>query len=188
MIIKTSKQKIIQGCCGKQPKYQRLMVERYAGFLFAICLRYMNNKEDAKDQLQKSLFKILDKIGSYDVDKASFESWISTIAINTCLSELKKNRIDTVPIIPEYNDLQFVNPDIIDRLDTQELLKVVKSLPDKYREVFNLIEIDGYSHKEVAKMIGIKESSSRSRLTRSKQLLREKLVSLKKNESWKNLA
>ena len=148
----------------------------------------MKDEGDAKDQLQKSLFKILENIASYNMEIASFESWISTIAINTCISELKKNRIPNIPMNPEYNNQYFVQPEIIDQLQTEDILLIVKSLPDIYRQVFNLVEIDGYSHKVVASLLGIKESSSRARLTRSKHLLREKLIALKKNESWINLA
>ena len=188
LMNKISIQEIIIGCSKKQPKYQRLFVERYAGFLYAICIRYMGNKDDAKDQLQISLFKILEKINTYNQDKGRIESWISTIAINTCLSELRKNKLHIMPISDEINNSSFVEASIIDEMKTKDILALVESLPDIYREIFNLIEIDGYKHADAAKLLGIKEASSRSRLARSKEMLRIKLAKLKKKEGWISLA
>lgn len=181
-------QKIISGCCKRRPRYQRLFVDQYSDFLYAICCRYMGDRNLAKDELQNSLIKILDKIQSYDSKKSKIESWISTVTINTCLSSLRKRKV----FISSLEDLPFesawVDPIIIDEMNTNDILKLVESLPDIYREIFNLVEIDGYKHKEIANLLDIKESSSRARLNRSKEMLRSKILSAKKCESWTNLA
>jgi len=188
--LKNSKdiQEIIAGCCKKRPRYQRLFVDQYSDFLYAICCRYMGDRILAKDELQNSLIKILDKIQSYDSKKSKIESWISTVTINTCLSSLRKRKV----FISSLEDIPFesawVDPIIIDEMNTNDILKLVESLPDIYREIFNLVEIDGYKHKEIANLLDIKESSSRARLNRSKQMLRSKLLLVKKCESWTNLA
>lgn len=181
-------QKIINGCCKKRPRFQRQFVERYSDFLYAICCRYMGSRSLAKDQLQISLMKILDKIQTYDPKKAKIESWISTVTINTCLTELRRKTPHILPINEIPSKTQQVNPSIIDELKTGEILKIIESLPDIYREVFNLVEIDGFSHREIGELLGIKESSSRARLARSKEMLRNKITLINKKESWTSLA
>lgn len=188
MIGKQSIQKIIQGCCKKQPKYQRMLVEKYSGFLYAICLRYMHTKEEAQDQLQKAFMRILDKISLYNNEEGNFESWISRVCINLCLSELRKRAPNIIAIteVPQQN-LQ-VNPDIIDQFNENEILDLIQQLPNMYREIFNLNVIDGFNHTEISEMLNIEVSSSRSRLSRAKQMLREKIMNVKKNKSCVNLA
>jgi len=131
-----------------------------------------------------SLLKILKNIKQFDFRKAKFESWVTTITINTCLSQLKKINLEV--LTSNYNNVLDTpyNENVIDQMSTSELLNTIKGLPDGLREVFNLSVIDGYSHKEIGIQLGIKESSSRSRLTRAKQLLRENLSNLKQYEPW----
>ena len=173
---KQSIQRIVKGCQNKDSKYQRLFVEQYAGLLYAICLRYMGNREDANDQLQIGLFKILEKINKFDPNRGKIESWIATIVINTCLSELRKNKLYILPINDETINTSIVSPEVIDKMTTEEIINIVQNLPSIYREIFNLIEIDGFSHKEAAQMLDIKLGSSRSRLARSKEMLRVLLI------------
>ncbi len=181
-------QRIIDGCCKKRPRFQRQFVERYSDFLYAICCRYMGDRNLAQDQLQISWVKILDKIQTYDPHKAKIESWISTVAINTCLSELRRKKPNTIPINEIPTRTPKVNPAVIDTMKTNDILKLIETLPDIYREIFNLVEIDGYNHKEIAALLGINESSSRSRLARSKEMLRIKILKMNKTESWTSLA
>ena len=148
----------------------------------------MGDKDLAMDQLQISLLKILDKISTYDSSRAAIEAWISRVTINTCLTELRRKKPSLVPIDEGFQSYGLVEPAVLDTMNTGEILKVIETLPDIYREVFNLIEIDGYSHREVAELLDIKETSSRSRLMRSKEMLRNKLSTSKKTESWTNLA
>ena len=148
----------------------------------------MKNETYAKDQLQQTLFKVLDKIQTYNGERGAIESWMSRIAINNCLSELRKKTPNIVPISEVNGKSIHVDPSIIDDINTSGILRLVQSLPDVYREIFNLSVIDGYNHQEIAELLGIEISSSRSRLSRSKQMLRDKLQTIKKNESWVSLA
>ena len=148
----------------------------------------MKDDEFAKDMVQESLMRILEKIQLYDDSKGKIESWITRITINTCLSDLRKRKLNVVSM----DDVSFsntsVNPSIIDDMRTEDILALVQSLPDIYREIFNLVEIDGYKHGEIASMLNIKEASSRARLTRAKEMLRIKLTGSNKKKSWINLA
>ena len=178
----------MKGCCKKQPSAQRELVARYSDFLYAICCRYMRDKSIAKDQLQKSLLKILENIETYDHKKAKIESWMARITINTCLTDLRKKKLNVVSLDDAIVTAKEVNPKVIDAMNTQEIISLVQSLPDIYREIFNLVVIDGYKHNEIGEMLGIKEASSRARLSRAKELLRNKLMGVNKKKSWINLA
>lgn len=181
-------QKIIAGCRKKRPAQQRAFVREFADFLYAICLRYAGEREEARDFLQISLFKILDKIEAFDRSKGSIRSWISTIAINTCISEMRKKRHKLLPLLDEAFQAENSDFSILDELETEVIMNLIQNLPDIYREVFNMIEIDGYTHQEVGQMLGIEAGSSRSRLARSKAILRKQILELQKNESWVNQA
>lgn len=181
-------QKIIAGCRKKRPAQQKAFVREFADFLYAICLRYVGDREEARDFLQISLFKILDKIDSFDNSKGSIRSWISTITINTCISEMRKKRPHLLPIIDEALQAKSADISILDELNIEVIMNLIQNLPDIYRQVFNLVEVDGYSHQEVGDMLGIEAGSSRSRLARSKAILRQQILQLEKNESWVNQA
>lgn len=175
---------IIEGCKKNDPFYQRAFVREYSGLLFAIIKRYIPNIESAKDVLQQSLYKILDKITTFDASKGHIKSWISTIAIRTSLNHLQKRRLETIDIEDVYETEVQLNPTVLEQLSMQELYKLIHTLPDKYREVFNLAVIDGYSHQEIGDLLGIESASSRTRLFRANAMLRNQLEQLKKKESW----
>lgn len=148
----------------------------------------MKDRSSAKDQLQKSLMKIFDKIKSFDENKGTLESWMARITINTCLTDLRKKKLNIVSLDDAIITTKQVDPEIIDTMSTKEIIAMVQSLPDIYREIFNLIVIDGYKHKEIEEMLNIKEASSRARLSRAKEMLRNKIKGINKNKSWINLA
>lgn len=176
-------QKIIKGCMSRDPKSQRLLVDTFSDLLFAICIRYMGDRATAKDLLQISLLKILQNIDSYDSSKGKLESWMTTITINSCLSQLRR-RTATVVDLEEVRaaDVSVAEETIAD-MSAKEILALVAELPTLYREVFNLVAIDGYSHAEVAVMLGIGEETSRARLSRAKKALRLLLLKMEKKES-----
>ena len=182
-----NQQKIIIGCIEKDHKSQRLLVDTYSDLLFAICIRYMGDRAAAKDSLQISLLKILQNIEKYDSEKGKLESWITRITINTCLSQLRKKTAKIVDLEKIRGEDVAVSEVAIDDMSANEILNVVASLPELYREIFNLIVMDGYSHVEVAQMLSITEENSRSRLSRAKKILRQILSNTEKKKSWAGL-
>lgn len=181
-------QEIVQGCCDNNPKYQRAFVDQYSDLLYAICIRYMKDRVYAKDLLQESLMKVLKNMDKFDPELGVFESWISTITIRICLKKLSRKKIHVVPLEPAKEMDYSFNPTILDKINTQVLIDVIQTLPDGYREVFNMSVLDGFSHEEIGRQMGIKEASSRSRLSRAKAMLREKITELQNQESWVNIA
>jgi len=181
-------ERILNGCLNKQPKSQRALVDKYAGYLLATCKRYMKDSETARDLVQDSLIKIFKNLDKFDSKKGNFKSWITTISIRLCLSKLKKQNL-IVLILDSHVESTSLATSIqfsLDNLDTAYLLDMIMELPNGYREVFNLYVIDGYSHAEIAELLNISSDLSRSRLVRARNKLKSKIVKLKKEELWIN--
>lgn len=154
----------------------RLLYGKYNKLFFLTCIRYLKNKETAQDLLQDAFVKIYKDLDSYDPKKGSFKNWAQRVVINSCLMQLrKKNILRDFENIMDISNVQSVSSSAISNLSLQELLGLIKLLPKGYRTIFNLYVIDGYSHKEIATMLDISESTSKTQLMKSKKLLQKKL-------------
>ena len=171
-------EKIILGCKAGDENSQRELVNRYSGLLFTVCRRYAKDFNDAKDILQDGFIEIFNSITKYDPAKGGLESWMKKIVARTAIRRYRKMYM--VKETYDNNlDLQGqYESGIIEKMELEYLLEVITSLPFKYREIFNLYVFEEYSHKEISEMLGINESSSRSRLSRARQMLLEKLQKL----------
>lgn len=141
----------------------------------------MGNEHDAKDVVQDSFIRVFKYIHQFDQNRGQLKSWMAKIAINECLKKLKKNKeLLSLESIIEMTSQQDIESD----LNYDEIFNKIMRLPLPYRTVVNLFMVEGYSHKEIAVMMGVKESSSRSILSRAKKMLIENIVIEKKKESW----
>lgn len=158
----------------------RCLYDRLAPTLYAVCLRYMKDGDEAKDVLQETFVIIYEKIKTFK-NEGSFEGWAKRIAVRHCIYHLKKHKM-TIDI--RDNDLPYTEQKDFD-LDLQEteikkqLKNALKQLPDGFRTIINLYVLEGYSHPEIAEMLNINEGTSRSQLNRAKAALR-KLISARK--------
>lgn len=175
---------IISGCQQNHAGCQKALVNRYSGLLYSICLRYVGDATIAQDTLQDAFIRIFKYFEKFDPDKGSLQAWMRKVTVNVALKSLNKKSLNTTSLSVDYNDKVSVAPDAISNMSVDNLMEVVRTLPDGYRQVFNLSVVEGYSHKEIGDMLGIQEVTSRSNLSRAKQLLRKKLNSLYKTESW----
>lgn len=175
---------IIQGCQNNDPQCERLLVEHFAAILFTVSRRYSRSREEAEDVLQDAFVKIFENIQKYQPERGSLEGWMRRIVIRTALRDYRRKfpPLEKIEVVKEQLSSSEIS--IIDKLEEEDLLAIIAQLPDGYRQVFNLYVIDGYSHKEVGKMLGLSESTSRSQLTRAKRLLRQKLVHYKNYNRW----
>lgn len=148
----------------------------YIRYLAAICSRYIVNNEDVKDVLQDSFLKIFSGIASFEYrGRGSLKGWITKITVNETLKFLQKNnRFEFVEISEQEHDKPDEEPDV-DALPSSVLFNFIRELPDGYRTIFNLYVIENKSHKEIAKLLDIKESTSASQLHRAKSLLATKI-------------
>ena len=154
----------------------RTVYSTYVRYLAAICSRYIVNDEDVKDVLQDSFLKIFSSITSVEYrGKGSLKGWITRITVNETLKFLQKNnRFEFVEISEQEHDKPAEEPDV-DALPSSVLFQLIRELPDGYRTIFNLYVIENKSHKEIAKLLDIKESTSASQLHRAKSLLATKI-------------
>ncbi len=157
-----------------QKETQRVIYDSYADPMFALCMRYLRNKEDAEECLTNGFLKIFDNQNKFESQgEGSFERWMRTIIINECLMYLRKRKI--------FDQLNEKQNDRVDELTTdhnlhyQEIYDLVLRMPDGYRTVFCLYHIEGYSHKEVAEKCGISESTSKSQLSKARNFLQNQL-------------
>ncbi|QCX40900.1 sigma-70 family RNA polymerase sigma factor [Aureibaculum algae] len=178
-----SLKKLINSCKQKDIKAQSQIYQLYAGKLFGLCLKYSKNYEEAQDNLHNGFITIFEKIEQYE-HKGSFEGWIKRIIINTSLQTYRKKNVLSLvnEEIPEEEvEVEIDEEDI--QLDF--LLNLIRELPERYQMVFNLYVLDGYPHKEIAKMLNISEGTSKSNLSRARVILRDKIEAnqLMKNEA-----
>ena len=148
----------------------------YAGYVVGICARYLSSDDDIKDVAQDSFVKIFISVGSFRYSGAgSLTSWIGRVTVNCALNYLRdNNRLRFTSTQFEIPDLEEEPPDT-ECLSSDELAALIRALPDGYRTVFNLYAIEGKKHKEIAKILGIKENSSASQYLRAKVILAMKI-------------
>jgi len=167
--------KLIHQCKQQDIRAQEKLYRMYAGKLFGLCLKYSNNYQQAEDNLQDGFITIFNKINQYE-DKGSFEGWMKRIVINTTLQKHRKEKY--FEIINE-NLLEDPEVEIDDEeISTDFLLESIQELPERYRQIFNLYALDGFSHKEIAEMLNISVGSSKSNLARARHILKSKIENL----------
>ncbi|MCH7523802.1 MAG: RNA polymerase sigma factor [Bacteroidetes bacterium] len=175
---------LIQKCKKNDTKAQSEVYKLFSGKLFAVCLKYSRNHADAEDNLQDAFVTIFKKISQYK-KKGSFEGWLKRIVINTVL---QKYRIKGVFNIVNENNIEDEVIEIEDyQVDMNFLLLSIQELPDRYRLVFSLYALDGYSHKEIAKMLNISTGTTKSNLARARMILKNKIENYKANLNLQSL-
>lgn len=150
--------------------------------MMGVCLRYMKGREDAEDVLLEGYYKVFKNLKkfTYENDKAFF-GWVKRIMVNEALMKLRKNKEIQTLAINEDLDMELdVSP--LSKLQTADLLKMIRSIPIGYRTVFNLYEVEGYSHQEISEKLGVSVGTSKSQLYKAKKLLRGMLD--EKNEGY----
>lgn len=175
--------KLIEKCVQKDRKAQAEVYRLYSGKLFALCLKYSPNYQEAQDNLQDGFITIFNKIEQFN-HKGSFEGWMKRIIINAALQKYRRKSVLTLvqDEIPE----EAITVDIDEEgVSIDFLLDCIQKLPHKYRLVFNLYTLDGYSHKEISKELNISEGTSKSNLSRARQILKSKIEANFQNLSTK---
>jgi len=165
-------EELIDGCKKANTKSQEQIYKLLAPKLFAVCLKYSRSYEEAQDNLQDGFLLIFDKIKYYS-HKGSFEGWSKRVLINFILQQYRKQSIFEIVSenYPEEVEVEVEEENV--SLDF--LTRIIQELPDRYRLVFNLYVLDGYSHKEIAEMLDINIGTSKSNLARAKAILKEKI-------------
>jgi len=166
---------LVKECIKGNPKAQKALFDKFAPKMYTVCLRYMKSADEAEDMLQDGLVKVFKKLPDYK-NEGVLEGWIRRIIVNTCLDQIRKNvkfqnsqQVEEVAYKLEQKDF------IIERIMAEDLMKLVQSMPEGYRVVFNMFAIEGYSHQEIAASLGVTESTSKSQYLRARAYLRDRL-------------
>jgi RNA polymerase sigma factor (sigma-70 family) len=175
-----AEEEIIGFCKTGSLKYQELLYKRFYGYAMGIGLRYCLNRDDALEVVNDAFIKVFNSIQNFNNDRP-FKAWFRTIVVNTAIDRRRKDlklllNVELEHAMPMGNDAIA-----IENLNAQDILKLMNELPPLQLTIFNLYEIDGYSHEEIAKLLTMPASSSRVYLSRAKEKLRTLLRSEEQN-------
>ena len=167
---------VIESCKKGDVRAQYQLYSLYSKAMYNICYRKTNMQEEAEDMLQESFSYAFNKLGSFRYE-SSFGAWLKRIVVNTCINHLKKRRVDLVYTeqqrdpVPEddYVDYEEI------KFKVESVMKAMENLPEGYRVVFSLYLLEGYDHKEIAEILGVTESTSKSQFLRAKQKIKDML-------------
>lgn len=163
---------LIRGCIEGNRRMQEILYQRFASKMYAVCLRYAGNADDAQDLLQEGFIKVYNNLQKFR-GEGSFEGWIRRIFINTSIEHFRrKTNLRTVSETEEKG-IEDKSLTALDNLGEKDILKLIQELSPGYRTVFNLYVVEGYAHKEIAGMLGISEGTSKSQLARAKNILQD---------------
>ena len=169
---------LIKACIKNDRTAQNELFRRYKDTLYFTSLKYCRNEADAEDNLHDAFIAIFQKIKTFK-NKGSFEGWMKRITIYKAIDKYKA----TKPLSIEIKDdlLEDFTFESEQDLSLDQLLQLIQELPDQYRLVFNLYQMDGFSHKEIASLLNISEGTSKSNYHRAKLILREKVIEISKS-------
>ena len=175
---------LIENCKSNDTKAQSELYKLFSSKLFTVCLKYSRNYAEAEDNLQDAFLTIFNKIEQYK-SKGSFEGWLKRVTVNTVLQQYRKEKV-----------FDIVNETLVDEVEVEideddlsidYLLKIIQHLPDRYRLVFNMYVLDGYSHKDIADLLEINIGTSKSNLARARQILKQTIEDYKKTQRLQSL-
>lgn len=165
---------LLFGCLNGNRRMQEELYRRFSPRMYAVCLRYAGKAEEAEDILQEGFIKVFKKMDSFRGD-GSFEGWMRRIFVNTAIEHFRRKRYLMPVTEKEENSMEGGYNSALDDLGAKDILALVQELSPGYRTVFNLYVVEGYTHKEIADMLGISEGTSKSQLSRAKVILQDKV-------------
>ncbi|HOO99394.1 MAG TPA: RNA polymerase sigma factor [Bacteroidales bacterium] len=170
---KLSDLELVRLCSEGDARARELLYRRYFSFAMSVCIRYTKDEHEAMEIVNDSYMKVLGSIDQFDGTR-SFRSWYGRILVNSAIDSYRRKVKHSMHL--PTDDLEIAEeaePLVTSGLSVQEILSLFSQLPDNYKVTFNLYEIEGYSHEEIGKMLGVTTSTSRSNLTRARHKLRE---------------
>ncbi len=169
-------EELIQRCLNKDSRAQELLYQRLSRRLYGICLRYAGNEMEAEDILQEGFIRIFNNLHSFRSD-GSLDGWTAKIMVNTAINYFRRNkRLRAETGLTENMEAATIPEDVLSKLSRKEIINLIQALPAGYRTVFNLYVLEGYSHQEIAAVLGITESTSKSQLCRARAAIQQRLA------------
>lgn len=155
---------------------QEELYKRFSGKMYAVCLRYAGNAEDAQDLLQEGFIKVYRNLHRFRAE-GSFEGWIRRVFVNSSIEHFRKKSLQLSKVSGKEEDtIEDADTTALDNLAERDIISLIQRLSPGYRTVFNLYVVEGYSHKEIADLLGISEGTSKSQLARARSILQKKVA------------
>jgi len=171
-----SESDLIKGCIAGDRRMQEELYRRFASKMYAVCLRYANNADDAQDLLQEGFIKVYRNLHRFRAE-GSFEGWIRRVFVNTSIEHFRKKSTKMSMVTDkEESNIEDADITVLQRLAEKDIINIIQELSPGYRTVFNLYVVEGYSHKEIGDLLGISEGTSKSQLARAKGVLQKKIA------------
>jgi RNA polymerase sigma-70 factor (ECF subfamily) len=175
---------IIKGCIREDRASQDKLYDTYASTMYGLCLRYSSTRDEAKDVLQDGFIKVFKSIGKFK-NQGSLEGWIKRIMVNTALDQYHKRQKElNHASFDDINELTIEPAEVSiqneGEISEDELMAMIQDLPRGYQMVFNLFAMEEYSHKQIAEMLNISESTSKTQLFKARSLLQKKIIELQR--------
>jgi len=169
---------LVKRCKAGQRAAQELLYKQFAAKMLGVCMRYATDKMEAEDMLQNGFIKVFQKMADYR-GEGSFEGWVRRIMVHSSIEYYRRHhKMMQMVDMEGAGHEPAVNAAAASSLEAKDLLVLIKALSPGYRMVFNLYAIDGYSHKEIAEIMGISEGASKSQLSRARAILKEKILKI----------
>ena len=172
-IINIEDIELAKSCARGDEKARKELYTRYAAGLYSLCIRYVGDRELARDLMHDSMIKIFDTVGRYK-PTGSLKSWCYRVTVNLVIDHMRRSkRLDLVPLEHTQEKIPEPQADEVAKIPTAEMVRMIGELPEVKRLIFNLFCVEGYSHKDIAKMLDIKEKTSSSLLFKARAQLAE---------------
>mgnify|MGYP003290290086 CR=1 FL=1 len=173
--MKQEEQELVAACMHLDQKACKTMYDRFAPVMMGVCMRYMQDRSAAQDVLQEGFIKVFSRLRQLR-SSDSLQSWVKSIMIHTCIDTLRSQQFSLID--EDSTTLEDGMEPPYENFDRDLIVQAIQQLPPKLRSAFNLYEVEGYTDKEIAKMMGISSSSVRVYALRAKSILAEKLKEL----------
>jgi RNA polymerase sigma factor (sigma-70 family) len=165
---------LIKGCISGDRRMQELLYKRFSPKMYAICMRYAGNSDDAQDLLQEGFIKVFKNLEKFR-NEGSFEGWMRRVFVNTSIEHFRR-KVNLNSITEnEEKGIEDSSWNVLDSLAEKDIIQLIQELSPGYRTVFNLYVVEGYSHKEIGDILEISEGTSKSQLARAKMILQKKV-------------
>jgi len=169
--------KLVKGCLANDRSAQEGLYRLFYADTLRLCIRYLKTNDLAKEALNAGFLKVFQNIGSFDMQKGEIGAWIRTIMVRTCIDLGRKElRFSTDISDDGIAEMMAVSPEVLDKLYAEDLVSIIRDLPNALQVVFNMYVVDGYSHKEISENLNITESTSRWHLSEARRQLRALLA------------
>lgn len=170
---KYTEQELIEGCSKGNRSCQYALYEQFSRRMMAVCLRYSKSTQQAEDILQEGFVKVFQHIKDFR-KQSQLETWITRIMVNTALN-MHRKKLYLFPMV-DVKETALADPnENLDSLAFDQLVEMIQSLPHGCQLIFNMYAVEGYTHQEIAGLLGITEGTSKSQYARAKELLRKQL-------------